>query len=178
MNSCPAVKHQAQNEDCIRSNVRLWIYKRINGGSCWKNHCFCRTNRWSICRSAICRKRYYGIHSFFDCCDGYKYYSYNCVLLNTKTTTAFKIIEYSYTYSLAVGGAITISASDFGVSTPSGYTPLCMARVTSGHNAVCIRAFYGDIASGAALILRHVGNLDIDSSTATIRIVYVKTSFI
>ena len=97
--------------------------------------------------------------------------------LNTKTTTAFKVIEYSHQYSLTAGSALTISSTDFGLSTPTGYSPIAMARATSGHNAVCVRSFYGDASSGAVLILRNVGTQDA-SATATIRIIYVKTGYL
>lgn len=86
----------------------------------------------------------------------------------------FQIVSYSYAYTINASSSLNISASDMGVSTPSGYKPIALTKFSSGNGNVCTR--FADIeatGSSACLALRNVSTSAI-SATAWIGILYVK----
>lgn len=96
--------------------------------------------------------------------------------LNGKTTTAFKILPYNKAYTINANSALTLSANDFDVSAPTGYTPVGIVQFTSGNGDVYVRAVNA-AATGTSgmLYLKNISSSSI-SVTAYMQILYVKTS--
>lgn len=94
-----------------------------------------------------------------------------------KLTDAVVIKSYSYQYSnLAAGGALSITANNFGATTPSGYLPLAVRRATTGSNWCYITGMLADgTGTGTMLAIHNVGTVAI-SGTATIRVAYIRSS--
>lgn len=94
-----------------------------------------------------------------------------------KLTDAVVIKSYSYAYSnLAAGGALSITANNFGATTPSGYLPLAVRRATTGSNWCYITGMLADgTGAGTMLAIHNVGTVAI-SGTATIRVAYIRSS--
>ena len=96
-----------------------------------------------------------------------------------KLNDAVVIKSYSYAYSnLAAGGALSITANNFGATTPSGYLPLAVRRATTGSNWCYITGMLADgTGSNTMLAIHNVGTVAI-SGTATIRVAYIRSSLI
>lgn len=87
---------------------------------------------------------------------------------------SYQIIDYSYSYTISANGSLNITATDLGISTPAGYTPIGMAKFGSGNGNVNVR--YADAqATGTtiALGLRSVNSSSV-SASATFSILYMK----
>ena len=82
------------------------------------------------------------------------------------------LVTYTAQYTCAANNALAITDSDFGMSTPSGFTPCCITQATTGNNNVLIRG-YGVGVGNNVLIVRNVSSSSA-SATATIRVLYVK----
>lgn len=96
--------------------------------------------------------------------------------LNTLLTDAIAVKSYSYSYSLAANGTESVTGSNFKVATPTGYAPLGVRRATSGSARVSITGIIPD-ATGSTSVLTLVNtSASSVSGTATIRILYVKSS--
>ena len=95
---------------------------------------------------------------------------------NTNTWRGYQIKKYTYTYTLSSGAAIDITASQLGFSTPSGYTPVAVARIATADNKVVVRSFNvltsGD---GIALSMRNVGSSSASSKSLTYEVLYLQT---
>lgn len=86
--------------------------------------------------------------------------------------------SYSYVYSVSSGGTLQIKADDFNISTPSGYIPICVSRVTSGSSHVAITNLYVlATGTGTIMTIREVSGTDASDITARLEIVYVKSGF-
>lgn len=89
--------------------------------------------------------------------------------------TFFKTVTKSYTVSPASGGSSNITANNFGISTPSGYTPIAMAAVQSSNSHVVIRYFNAmAVGSNTMVAVRNVSTAAA-SSTITVTVLYAKT---
>ena len=89
----------------------------------------------------------------------------------------FKYVEYSYEIaSLAASTNLTIKASDFGLSVPSGYKPFCVKYYTSGSTNFAV-AYINPSAQGSsgAMGIRNMASGAQTNKIAKIGIVYVKT---
>ena len=95
--------------------------------------------------------------------------------------TLIKLVYYTYkwTTSLAADASLTITADNFGISTPSGYTPMGITRFTSGTNT-CVVDRVNPRATGtiAALVIRNKSSSAQTGKTAGIGIMYVRNNFI
>lgn len=94
-------------------------------------------------------------------------------------TDLFKIVQYSYSYTVAANSNINLTATNFGESTPDGYEPFSFANVTTGNVGVVIRSMQPRLPSGstALLSLRNETSASVTAS-ATIQMIYVKTGAI
>lgn len=93
-----------------------------------------------------------------------------------KLSNAVVIKSYSYQYQVASGGALSITANNFGATTPAGYLPLAVRRATTGSNWCYITAMLADgTGTGTMLAIHNVGTATI-SGTATIRVAYIRSS--
>lgn len=94
-------------------------------------------------------------------------------------TDLFKIVQYSYSYTVAANSNINLSNTNFGELTPDGYEPFSFANVTTGNAGVVIRSMQPRLPSGstALLSLRNETSASVTAS-ATIQMIYVKTGAI
>jgi hypothetical protein len=90
----------------------------------------------------------------------------------------YQIKSYTYTYGqIAASSEVSISATDLGISTPSGYTPVA-ATYFSGGNKNVIPRFINAEATGssAAMILRNITSSATSTGlVATLKILYIYT---
>lgn len=95
--------------------------------------------------------------------------------LNGKTTDALLIKQYNKQYTIAANSALNLMADDFGVSTPSGYTPIGAIQFTSGNGDIYVRAINA-AATGqnGMLYLKNTRNSEI-TVTAYMQILYAKS---
>ena len=86
----------------------------------------------------------------------------------------------TYTVSYTAGGnaSVALTANDFNVTTPSGYTPIGISDFASQSVDVAVRGIYGR-ASGTNTIMS-LRNMSSNSVTATayITILYIKSIFL
>lgn len=89
----------------------------------------------------------------------------------------FRTFSRAYS-SLAAGSNLTITAAQLNLSTPAGYTPIGLQKVTTGYNNVGFR-FFDPTATGSstALVLFNSGS-SAASSTASVTVAYVYTALI
>lgn len=96
--------------------------------------------------------------------------------LNDKINGLFKVKAYSFDYSGLSGGAQkTITASDFGMASPSGFVPFAIRRITTGSTNVVIRSF--DVSAGGgslALGILNTGS-SVASGTVGFQVIYCNT---
>lgn len=86
-----------------------------------------------------------------------------------------KIVTYTCPYMVGGGLQAALTATDFGASTPSGYTPIGIQRIAAGNANMLIRA-YNAKATGSSAIINLFNNSSTNvTATATVDIVYVKT---
>ena len=96
--------------------------------------------------------------------------------LNTLLADAIAVKSYSYSYSIAANGTESVTGSNFKVATPTGYVPLGVRRATSGSARVGITGIIPD-ATGSSSVLTLVNtSASSVTGTATIRVLYVKSS--
>lgn len=89
---------------------------------------------------------------------------------------AFQKKTYQFTYTISASASLTITGSDLGVSTPSGYTPVAFSQVTSGHAEVVIRGMIcSSIGSNGIVYLRNTSAAS-RTGTVTVEILYIKNS--
>jgi hypothetical protein len=84
------------------------------------------------------------------------------------------IKTYTANYSIGSGQYVALTANDFGVSTPSGYTPIAIQRIAAGNGNMLIRAYNAKATGDSAVINLYNNSSSTVSATATIDIVYVR----
>ena len=98
--------------------------------------------------------------------------------LNSSLTDLIQIKAYSASYTIAANAYMMLSANDFDISTPSGYTAFALVFFTSGNNSVMLRMVTAAAAGTSnAVVLRNFGNSE-QTAVAQIRIAYIKSSFV
>ena len=92
--------------------------------------------------------------------------------------TLFKYKSYSYAYTVSANSYVNVTASNLGMSTPSGYTGLCAYKVWTG-NSNCGITLYdvNNSGSSTACQVRNFSGSD-RSGTMQIGIVYIRTGVI
>lgn len=90
------------------------------------------------------------------------------------SSIAMEIKTYTCSYSVGSGQYAALSANNFGVSTPSGYTPIGIQRIAAGNGNMLIRAYNAKATGDSAVINLYNNSSSTVSATATIDIVYVK----
>ena len=89
-------------------------------------------------------------------------------------TGIYELGTYTYAYTISANGAMNISASDLGMSTPPGYTAVAARQVSSGNGNVIARTWnVAATGSTAAVSLRNVASAE-QSATCTLVVLYVK----
>ncbi len=85
---------------------------------------------------------------------------------------------YTYAYTIKKNDSLSITADDFSMKTPDGYTAISVKRFTSGSKYVAV----GNVTTSATgtttvMLLREVGGADRSNLTARLTVVYVKSDF-
>jgi hypothetical protein len=93
---------------------------------------------------------------------------------SASSAIAMEIKTYTCNYSVNSGQYATLTANGFGVSTPSGYTPIGIQRIAAGNGNMLIRAYNAKATGDSAVINLYNNSSSNVSATATIDIVYVK----
>ena len=86
----------------------------------------------------------------------------------------------TYTASYTVGGnaSASITADDFGVTTPVGYTPIGISDFASQNVNVPVRGIYGRATGTSTMMaLRNIVSTSV-TATAYITILYIKSLFV
>ena len=90
-----------------------------------------------------------------------------------------KYVNYTAAYQIAASGQVNLTGDDFGVSTPSGYTPLTLRNYSTGNRqVVAIQTNAAQTGSGIIMRLQNMSNSAITDLTASIGIVYIKSGYI
>lgn len=84
------------------------------------------------------------------------------------------IKTYTCSYAVSGGSQAALTATDFGTSTPSGYTPIGIQRIAAGNANMLIRAYNAKATGDSAVINLYNNSSSTVSATATIDIVYVR----
>ena len=91
----------------------------------------------------------------------------------------FKTATYIYTYSsMAAGSTILVTGSDLGVSTPTGYTPIGFVTCCSGLRYVDVIWMDATATGSNNVIVLYNHSTSARSGTATVTILYARTSLI
>ena len=86
--------------------------------------------------------------------------------------------NYTYTYSLKKNAALLITADDFGMKNPSGYTAISATRFNSGSRYIAVAGVATwQTGAGTAMAVKEVGGADRSDVTARLTVVYVKSDF-
>ena len=82
--------------------------------------------------------------------------------------TSFKRTEYTYNYSVSANSGVNITADDFGVSIPTGYSAVAIAKMGTGNSNTVPR--YVDATATGTSVVMGIANLSSSSVSATARI--------
>lgn len=99
--------------------------------------------------------------------------------VNSKLSTMFKYVFYQYALpSVASGENISITANNFGISTPSGYKVFGVVRFFSGSTNFHVSSVNPfATGTGAVMSIKNHANSAQTGKTAQIGILYVKSGF-
>ena len=93
----------------------------------------------------------------------------------------FKIKNYSYNFNISADGVEAFSATTLGVSSPTGYTPIALRRVTVKNDSSYVGLYwYNAAASGSSTVIK-LANWDKNNArtgTLEFSIVYVRSDVI
>lgn len=98
--------------------------------------------------------------------------------LENQLNSLFKIVSYNINYTVAGNATKNVTAEEFGISTPNGYTPIAILRFSTGSAQVYVRGII-PFGTGAQEIffMTNTSSSQINT-TAYIDILYTKTDFI
>lgn len=91
-------------------------------------------------------------------------------------SSMFIVREYSFEYNLAAGDYIQISASDFGITSITGYTPIAFREVSCGSRYMNV-TFMHARAGGTVIAGRNTYTQAINN-TCTIKLVFARNDVI
>ena len=87
----------------------------------------------------------------------------------------FKTVGYTYSYTVAANAAISITANDFGMSTPSGYSVVAVRTWDASNSTMNVyRIIPNATGSGNVISMRNTTNSQ-QTGTFSIVVLYVKT---
>ena len=87
-----------------------------------------------------------------------------------------KTVPYTYTYSLAANTTLNITANDFGISAPSGYTAVAVRYFSSGSGSVMVRtASAGSTGTNTAMSVRNVTGTAVSDAIAYLTVLYMRS---
>ena len=93
-------------------------------------------------------------------------------------TDLFQTKTYTVSYTAGGNASISLTADDFGATTPIGYSPIGASDFATQNVNVAVRGIYGKATGTASMMLmRNVSSSSV-TATAYITILYVKSLFI
>ena len=97
--------------------------------------------------------------------------------VQTKLTNLFQYKFYEYSVpTVNVNSTLQIKASDFGISTPSGYKPCAILRYSSGSVNLAVTQVIGSATGTSNMMgIRNIASSAQSNKTASIGILYIKT---
>ena len=98
------------------------------------------------------------------------------IYATTANPDVYQVKTYSYTYTLNANTSANYTATNFGVSTPSGYTPVAILSFTSGSGDCQVCAIYGQsTGSSGFMTIKNTSSSKVSSKTATVKMLYFKS---
>ena len=95
---------------------------------------------------------------------------------NTNTWRGYQTKTWSYTYTLNAGASLNVTGTNLGISTPSGYTPVAVVRITTEHSDVVARSFNCLQTGGNTVVALHnIGTSKASSKSLSVTILYLQT---
>lgn len=94
--------------------------------------------------------------------------------LNSNVDSLIKFKEYTYTYSLAQGGALNITGQNFGLATPSGYSVLGIVYFNSGSSFAVPTYVAHNAGAATAVAVRNIGSTSLNP-TFRVRFAYIRS---
>lgn len=99
-------------------------------------------------------------------------------ILTTNGPAFLQLKEYSYAYTVSGNSSLEITNTNFGHSSPSGYTPVAVVRYNAGSTQVTVPHVGINIASSTiAFVVQNTKSSSV-SATAKIAILYARTTAI
>lgn len=91
----------------------------------------------------------------------------------------FIVKTYTYSWTWSSGErAISITADNFNVVTPDGYTPIAISRISLGALYAYMRAYNAGATGTTSMIALYYQGSSTITATATISVLYAKTGSI
>lgn len=81
---------------------------------------------------------------------------------------------YTYTYSVAAGGSVNVSADDLQFEGIAGYVPCGVVRLTSGDSNVLIRGF--NLATNGGVYMTNIGSTAVSNKTVTLTVLWLRST--
>lgn len=94
--------------------------------------------------------------------------------LNSNLDSLIKFKDYTYTYSLAQGGALNITGQNFGLATPSGYSVLGIVYFNSGSSFAVPTYVAHNAGVATAVAVRNIGSTSLNP-TFRVRFAYIRS---
>lgn len=98
--------------------------------------------------------------------------------LNDKIDSLFIVKSYSFAYTITGNANLGIKANEFGVSTPTGYTPIAVSVFNSGNSYVVVASINIGATGSSTMMTVHNTSASTLTPSATLNILYVRTSSI
>lgn len=94
---------------------------------------------------------------------------------NTNTWRGYQLKSYSFAYSITSQAQKNISGTNFGISTPSGYTPVAALQVLSGNIGVIVTGYRANQTGSEWVVNLRNMTTTVVEATAYIQILYLQT---
>lgn len=105
-----------------------------------------------------------------------KWFSDMAALVATLANGLVMVKTYSCQYTVDANSYASITGTGFGVSTPSGYTPIAFKRAHPGNNTIAISILNAGATGDAGLLVVRNTQSSAITLTAYVDIVYIRTS--
>lgn len=98
---------------------------------------------------------------------------------NSTLNGLVRVETYTYSYSsISASATLNVTATNFGITSISGYTPIAFQRIVTGNNAIALRAFNVKATGDSTVVNLYNKSTSSASGTVTVDIVYVKSEVI
>lgn len=89
-----------------------------------------------------------------------------------ESNVGYAVRSYSATYTVPANSNINISADTFRISTPEGYEPVAMLRLTTGNAGVVVRSYVSSATGSTSVVSLYNETSSSITATANISILY------